>query len=68
MIPAADKASNGHYVTLANNYFTMIRGTAVEPKAQSWDDLLDPHFKQKLQYSTPARPATARRCSCCCGT
>lgn len=55
VIPAADKASNGHYVTLANNYFTMIRGTAVEPKAQSWDDLLDPHFKQKLQYSTPGQ-------------
>ena len=54
-VPAADKAANGHYLTLANNYFTMIRGNAVEPKAQSWDDLLDPRFKQKLQYSTPGQ-------------
>lgn len=54
-LPAADKASNGHYLTLANNYFTMIRGNAVSPKAQSWNDLLDPRFKQKLQYSTPGQ-------------
>ncbi|QRY64114.1 2-aminoethylphosphonate ABC transporter substrate-binding protein [Gordonia sp. PDNC005] len=54
-LPATAKAANGHYVSLANNYFTMIRGTAVDPKPESWNDLLDPRFKQRLQYSTPGQ-------------
>ncbi|MGB6246701.1 MULTISPECIES: 2-aminoethylphosphonate ABC transporter substrate-binding protein [Gordonia] len=54
-LPASAKAPNGHYVALANNYFTMIRGTSVTPKADTWADLLDPRFKHKVQYSTPGQ-------------
>ncbi|GEE02814.1 putative ABC transporter, periplasmic protein [Gordonia spumicola] len=50
-----DTAKAPHYVSLANNYFTMIRGTSVNPKPQSWNDLLDPRFKQRIQYSTPGQ-------------
>ncbi|EGD56164.1 2-aminoethylphosphonate ABC transporter substrate-binding protein [Gordonia neofelifaecis NRRL B-59395] len=54
-LPENAKAPGGRYVVLADNYFTMIRGDSVTPKAQTWSDLLDPRFKQKIQYSTPGQ-------------
>ncbi|MFC0315454.1 2-aminoethylphosphonate ABC transporter substrate-binding protein [Gordonia phosphorivorans] len=51
----ADGTADTNYVALANNYFAMIRGTGVDPQPQTWDDLLDPRFAQKLQYSTPGQ-------------
>ncbi|MFC6470168.1 2-aminoethylphosphonate ABC transporter substrate-binding protein [Gordonia humi] len=54
-LPAEAKADDGHYVTLADNYFTMIRGTRVSPEPTSWDDLLAPRFAQRIQYSTPGQ-------------
>lgn len=54
-LPAVAKATDGHYLALANNYFTMIRGTSVTPEPQSWNDLLDPRFHQRIQYSTPGQ-------------
>lgn len=54
-VPAADKDAEGKYVTLANNYLCFIANPAVDPKALTWDDLLKPEFKGKLQYSTPGQ-------------
>ncbi|WP_026917910.1 2-aminoethylphosphonate ABC transporter substrate-binding protein [Gordonia shandongensis] len=54
-LPAQAKAPSGHYLALADNYFTMIRGTAVTPAPETWTDLLDDRFDQKIQYSTPGQ-------------
>jgi 2-aminoethylphosphonate transport system substrate-binding protein len=53
-VPADDKAADGAYTTLVNNYIGFIRNTAEVTEAPtSWDDLLDPAYQGKLQYSTP---------------
>ncbi|MEU3013600.1 2-aminoethylphosphonate ABC transporter substrate-binding protein [Nocardia asteroides] len=54
-IPAADKDAEGTYVTLANNYLCFIANPSVESAALTWDDLLKPEYKGKLQYSTPGQ-------------
>ncbi|MFB7875357.1 2-aminoethylphosphonate ABC transporter substrate-binding protein [Nocardia sp. NPDC056064] len=54
-VPAADKDPDGHYVTLANNYLCFIANPAVDSRALTWDDLLKPEYKGKLQYSTPGQ-------------
>ncbi|KHL04536.1 phosphonate ABC transporter substrate-binding protein [Sinomonas humi] len=54
-IAATDKAANGHYVSLVDNYFAMIRGTAASPKPDTWKDLLSTDYKGKIQYSTPGQ-------------
>ncbi|WP_194834783.1 2-aminoethylphosphonate ABC transporter substrate-binding protein [Nocardia sp. XZ_19_369] len=54
-VPAADKDAEGKYVTLANNYLCFIANPSVDTTAITWDDLLKPDFKGKLQYSTPGQ-------------
>ncbi|WP_394939520.1 2-aminoethylphosphonate ABC transporter substrate-binding protein [Psychromicrobium sp. YIM B11713] len=54
-IPAVDKDPEGQFVSLANNYLVMIRNNALPVKPESWKDLLDPTYKQKIQYSTPGQ-------------
>ncbi|WP_442945536.1 2-aminoethylphosphonate ABC transporter substrate-binding protein [Nocardia sp. SSK8] len=54
-VPAADKDPDGNYVTLANNYLCFIANPAVDSRALTWDDLLKPEYKGKLQYSTPGQ-------------
>ena len=54
-IPAADKDPNGHYTALVNNYSCFIVNNTVSPKPATWDDLLSPSYKGKLQYSTPGQ-------------
>lgn len=54
-IPAADKDPNGKYVTLADNYLNFIANNSVDPANLTWDDLLKPEYKGKLQYSTPGQ-------------
>ncbi|GAA4393290.1 2-aminoethylphosphonate ABC transporter substrate-binding protein [Tsukamurella soli] len=49
------KSADGEYVALADNYFTMIRGTSLNPKPQNWTDLTGSAYKQKIQYSTPGQ-------------
>jgi len=53
-IAAADKDANGHWTALINNYSCFIynNGTTA-PK--TWQDLLSPALKGKLQYSTPGQ-------------
>ncbi|NKX89413.1 2-aminoethylphosphonate ABC transporter substrate-binding protein [Nocardia coubleae] len=54
-IPAADKDPDGNYVTMANNFLCFIANPSVDAAALTWDDLLKPEFKGKLQYSTPGQ-------------
>lgn len=41
------------YVPIVNNALGFIANPAVDPKPATWDDLLNPALKGKLQYSTP---------------
>ncbi|MDQ0473366.1 2-aminoethylphosphonate ABC transporter substrate-binding protein [Labrys wisconsinensis] len=55
-IPAAEKDADGKFVPLVNNYMNFIYNASALPAApKSFDDLLDPKFKSKLQYSTPGQ-------------
>ena len=54
-IPAKEKDAHGEYVSLVENYASMIRGTAASPKPDAWSDLLDPSYQGKIQYSTPGQ-------------
>jgi 2-aminoethylphosphonate transport system substrate-binding protein len=49
-----DKAADGSWTTVVNNYFGFIRNTKeLRQPPTTWEDLLDGKFKNKLQYSTP---------------
>lgn len=53
-VPDSDKAADGTYEALVNNYIGFIRNTKDVPDAPgTWDDLLDDEYQGKLQYSTP---------------
>jgi 2-aminoethylphosphonate transport system substrate-binding protein len=53
-VAAADKSSDGKWTSVVNNYFGFVQNTKDVKKAPTtWEDLLDPQFKNKLQYSTP---------------
>jgi len=55
-IAARDKDPQGRYVAMVNDYPNFIYNEAVLKKAPAtYDDLLDPKFKNKLQYSTPGQ-------------
>ncbi|RVA46956.1 2-aminoethylphosphonate ABC transporter substrate-binding protein [Mesorhizobium sp. M7A.F.Ca.US.001.01.1.1] len=55
---AADQIDGGtdKYRPLVNNYMNFIYNSAVLPEApKAYNDLLDPKFKGKIQYSTPGQ-------------
>ncbi|HZS31850.1 MAG TPA: 2-aminoethylphosphonate ABC transporter substrate-binding protein [Methylomirabilota bacterium] len=55
-IPAASKDPAGFYHALVNNYMNFIYNAAVLPAPPaSFEALLDPKFKNKIQYSTPGQ-------------
>lgn len=55
-IDARDKDPKGFYVALVNNYPNFIYNASVLKTAPTaYSDLLDPKFKQKVQYSTPGQ-------------
>jgi len=55
-IPAADKDPKGDYYAMVNNYPDFIYNSSVLKQAPAtYADLLDPKFKNKLQYSTPGQ-------------
>lgn len=45
----------GDYVAIVNNALSFIANPNANPRPVSWDDLLKPEFKGKLQYSTPGQ-------------
>ncbi|MET9539513.1 2-aminoethylphosphonate ABC transporter substrate-binding protein [Streptomyces sp. NPDC006553] len=53
-VGGGDKASDGTWTSVVNNYFGFIHNKKELPAAPtSWEELLDGRFKNKLQYSTP---------------
>jgi 2-aminoethylphosphonate transport system substrate-binding protein len=55
-IPAGSKDAAGNYVALVNNYMNFIYDAAVIPEPPaSFAALLEPQFKNKIQYSTPGQ-------------
>ncbi|WP_040810900.1 2-aminoethylphosphonate ABC transporter substrate-binding protein [Nocardia concava] len=55
-VAAADKDAKGNWVTLAGNYLCFIANPSVDAtKVITWDDLLKPDYKGKIQYSTPGQ-------------
>lgn len=53
-IAATDKASDGTWAALVNNYSCFIKNNS-GPAPKTWDDLLAASYKGKLQYSTPGQ-------------
>ncbi|MGV9819908.1 2-aminoethylphosphonate ABC transporter substrate-binding protein [Nocardia xishanensis] len=53
--PATEKDPNGKFVSLAGNYLNFIANNSVEASKLTWDDLLKPEYRGKLQYSTPGQ-------------
>lgn len=54
-IPEDQLGPNGEYVPVVNNALSFIANPGAEPQPATWDDLLKPEFKGKLQYSTPGQ-------------
>ncbi|MCP2256818.1 2-aminoethylphosphonate transport system substrate-binding protein [Streptoalloteichus tenebrarius] len=53
-VPARDPS--GRYAPLINNYLGFIYNPELaNPAPRTWDDLLDPRFQKKIQYSTPGQ-------------
>lgn len=47
----SEKDAQGRYFAVMDNYLSFIRNP--QSAAKTWDDLLDPKLKGKIQYSTP---------------
>ncbi|MFI6867085.1 2-aminoethylphosphonate ABC transporter substrate-binding protein [Nocardia sp. NPDC050406] len=54
-VPATDKDAGGKFVMLAGNYLSFIANPSVDSSKITWDDLLKPEYKGKIQYSTPGQ-------------
>jgi 2-aminoethylphosphonate transport system substrate-binding protein len=53
-VGGADKASNGTWTAVVNNYFGFVYNTKELNQAPTtWEELLDGKYRDKLQYSTP---------------
>ena len=56
LLTAADRIDGGDdsYQPLVNNFQNFIyNAAALKERPKTFDDLLDPKFKGKIQYSTP---------------
>src|SRR5690349_20153139 len=54
-IPADQVGPDAKYVPIVNNALSFIANPAANPAPKTWDDLLAPQYKGKLQYSTPGQ-------------
>lgn len=55
-IPAATRDAKGFWYPMVINYFCFIyNGNSLSTPPKTWDDLLDPKYKGKIQYSTPGQ-------------
>ncbi|MEU9337467.1 2-aminoethylphosphonate ABC transporter substrate-binding protein [Streptomyces sp. NPDC048290] len=53
-VGGADKAANGTWTSVVNNYFGFIYNKKELPQPPTtWEQLLDSDYRGKLQYSTP---------------
>jgi 2-aminoethylphosphonate transport system substrate-binding protein len=56
VIPTAGRDPQNRYAPLVNNYLCFIYdGAALSAPPATFEDLLDPKFKNKIQYSTPGQ-------------
>ncbi|RFU85994.1 2-aminoethylphosphonate ABC transporter substrate-binding protein [Streptomyces triticagri] len=53
-VNGADKAADGSWTALVNNYFSFVhnKDELKQPPA-TWEELLDAKYRNRLQYSTP---------------
>ncbi len=54
-IPADQLGPDGRYVPIVNNALSFIVNPSANPQPRTWDDLLAPQYKGKVQYSTPGQ-------------
>jgi len=54
-IPADQVGPGGNYVPIVNNALSFIANPGANPPPKTWDDLLAPQYKGKVQYSTPGQ-------------
>ncbi len=54
-IPADQVGPGGNYLPIVNNALSFIANPSANPQPKTWDDLLAPQYKGKLQYSTPGQ-------------
>ncbi|GAB3204737.1 2-aminoethylphosphonate ABC transporter substrate-binding protein [Marinactinospora thermotolerans] len=55
-VPAERRDGEDRYAPLVDNYLSFIRNTEhADPLPDTWEDLLDPGLKGKVQYSTPGQ-------------
>jgi 2-aminoethylphosphonate transport system substrate-binding protein len=53
-VSGADKSADGTWTALVNNYFGFVYNKKeLKTAPQTWQELLDGKYKNKLQYSTP---------------
>ncbi|MFD4116456.1 2-aminoethylphosphonate ABC transporter substrate-binding protein [Streptomyces niveus] len=53
-VDGADKASDGKWTSVVNNYFGFVYNKKELPgPPKSWEELLDAKYEEKIQYSTP---------------
>lgn len=52
---AQNKDAAGTYVAIVDNTLSFIANPSATPAPATWDDLLAPRFKNKIQYSTPGQ-------------
>ncbi|WBO66105.1 2-aminoethylphosphonate ABC transporter substrate-binding protein [Streptomyces camelliae] len=53
-VSGADKAADGTWISVVDNYFCFVYDKKKLKQApKTWAELLDPAYKNKLQYSTP---------------
>lgn len=55
MVADTGKDVGGKYVNLAGNYLSFIAHPSVDTSTITWNDLLDPKYRGKIQYSTPGQ-------------
>lgn len=54
-ILAAQVGPDGHYLPVVDNALSFIANPGADPQPATWNDLLAPEYKGKLQYSTPGQ-------------
>ncbi|MFI1187630.1 2-aminoethylphosphonate ABC transporter substrate-binding protein [Streptomyces californicus] len=53
-VDGADRAADGKWTSVVNNYFGFIHNTKeLKTPPRTWEELLAPAYKEKIQYSTP---------------
>ena len=54
-IEADQVGPGGNYLPIVDNALSFIANPGANPQPTTWDDLLSPEYKGKLQYSTPGQ-------------